>query len=84
MLTANLEKVLQPMDPDKINTRLRQCPRLPSLNSINSASRYATSRHYGAHKNFYCIGRYTICCTWHWGSATISKRIQGCFIIYII
>ena len=39
MLTANLEKVLQPMDPDKINTRLRQCPRLPSLNSINSALR---------------------------------------------
>lgn len=39
MLTANYEKVLKPLESDKINTRIRQCPRLPSLNSINSALR---------------------------------------------
>lgn len=39
MLTANYAKELAPLESDKINVRIRQCPRLPSLNSVNSALR---------------------------------------------
>jgi putative nucleotidyltransferase with HDIG domain len=39
MLTTTLSKQLAPLDSSQIENRLRQCPRLPSLNSINSALR---------------------------------------------